>query len=451
MKLAKPVWWTWDHSTNWTINAPGKQNMGASNFYGKSPEQFVTDYTKAIRFAAEHGIDAIFIAGLLRDCHGGIDAARKIAQVGRDAGVRICGIVGLLAYGGIYYEGQSEWSLDRFLKQNPECIAVDREGRPMIKSFGNAMPKRIRHACGSNEKVRDFVLRSVEWLFKAIPELGGLQFETGDTGVCQCANCRKRYSSDAKIISYDDMALLYPKVTEIILAAQPGAWAVCETYAHFLPRRMRAEPNFACGLFPNAPAMLSTVPKEAFFQWVADGFIDPADPAYSWVGENRNEKEWQEGERVPAPLENHRHIMRAHFGTLWAGGPRHRLSVEKIGRMCRLSAASNLHCISLFGEGAGFHANAEFNYLAGSFFSSRPDASLETFVDEVLGPRLGGAKAARDYVEWNRLADEAPVSENFLAELSTHAARTDGAARRRWLWLGSYLASRRWDAETSIQ
>jgi hypothetical protein len=258
MKLAKPVWWTWDHSTNWTINAPGKQNMGASNFYGKSPEQFVTDYTKAIRFAAEHGIDAIFIAGLLRDCHGGIDAARKIAQVGRDAGVRICGIVGLLAYGGIYYEGQSEWSLDRFLKQNPECIAVDREGRPMIKSFGNAMPKRIRHACGSNEKVRDFVLRSVEWLFKAIPELGGLQFETGDTGVCQCANCRKRYSSDAKIISYDDMALLYPKVTEIILAAQPGAWAVCETYAHFLPRRMRAEPNFACGLFPNAVGWAKT-------------------------------------------------------------------------------------------------------------------------------------------------------------------------------------------------
>jgi len=245
--------------------------------------------------------------------------------------------------------------------------------------------------------VRDFVLRSVEWLFKTIPELGGLQFETGDTGVCQCSACIKRYSSSAKIISYDDMAALYPKVSEIILASG-DAWAVCETYAHFLPRRTRPEPSFGCGLPAYAAGMFSTVPKQAFFQWVADGFIDPADPGYSWIAEGGQGQEWQEADRVPAPLEGHRHIMRAHFGTFWTGAIRQRLAVTKIQRMCRLSAASKLHCISLFGEGSAFHANAEFNYLAGSYFSAHPEASMETFVAEMMGARLGGSSAARDYV-----------------------------------------------------
>jgi hypothetical protein len=447
MKLAKPVWWTWDHSTNWTVNAPGKQNMGASNFYGKHPDQFVTDYTRAIRFASEHGIEAIFIAGLLRDNHGGVEAARKVAQIGRDAGVRVCGIVGLLAYGGIYYEGDSPWSLDKFLKQNPECIAVNREGKPMINGFGNSMPKRVRHACGSNQKVRDFVLRSVEWLFKTIPELGGLQFETGDTGCCQCEACRKRYSSEVNVISYDDMALLYPKVSEIILAANSDAWAVCETYAHFLPRRLRPNPSFACGMPEYAPAMLAKVPQNAFFQWVADGFIDPADPGYAWVGEGRKDTQWEEGERVPEPLSSHRHIMRAHYGTYWAGAARHRLSIEKIQRMCRLSAASKLNRISLFGEGAAFQANAEFNYLAGSYFSSNPDSSMETFTAEILAPRLGGVDAANEYIEWNRRATEGPLEESAFAKLAANAARADGAARRRWLWLGNFLESLRWDLE----
>jgi hypothetical protein len=447
MKLAKPVWWTWDHSTNWTVNASGKQNMGASNFYEKSPEQFIVDYTKAIRFAAEHGIAAIFIAGLLRDNHGGVEAARKIAQLGRDVGVRVCGIVGLLAYGGIYYEGDSPWSLDRFLKQNPECMGVNREGKPLVSGFGNTMPKKVRHACGSNAKVRDFVLRSVEWLFKAIPELGGLQFETGDTGVCQCAVCRKRYSSDVNVLSYDDMSLLYPKVAEIILSAQSDAWAVCETYAHFLPRRTRPNPAFACGMPDYAPALFANVPKDAFFQWVADGFIDPKDRGYGWVGEGTNEREWQDGERVPAPLEKHRHIMRAHYGTYWSGVARHSLAIDKIQRMCRLSAASKLHCISLFGEGAAFHANAEFNYLAGCYFSAHPESSIGAFMYEVLSPRLGGPDAARDYIEWNRLAREGPLPDRAFAELAGRAAHADSAARRRWLWMGNFLESLRWDQQ----
>ncbi|MBI3829559.1 MAG: hypothetical protein HY291_08585 [Planctomycetes bacterium] len=447
MQLAKPVWWTWDHSTNWTVNQPGKQNMGASNFYGKCGEQFVAEYTRAIRFAAAHGIEAIFIAGLLRDGHGGLDAARKVAQIGRDAGVRICGITGLLAYGGIYYEGDSPWSLDRFLKAHPECLAVDREGRPLVKGFGNGMSKKVRHACGSNAKVRDFVLRSVEWLFKALPELGGLQFETGDTGVCQCAACRKRYSSEAEMISYDDMAELYPKVAEIVLGSKPEAWAVCETYAHFLPRRKKARACFACGMPSEVPALLSGVPKEAHFQWVGDGFIDPKDTNYEWVGEGSGDPPWQAGEGIPDRLRQHRHIMRAHYGTHWSGRVRHRLAIERIRKLCRLSASAKLERISLFGEGSAFHANAEFNYLAGCFFSTHPEASMEAFAAEVMAPRLGGPGLAGDFIEWNRQSEENVLDESIFQKLMAYASRTDGAPQRRWLWLGSFLQSQLWDRE----
>jgi hypothetical protein len=275
-------------------------------------------------------------------------------------------------------------------------------------------------------------MRSVEWLFKAIPELGGLQFETGDTGTCQCGRCRRRREFPSESLSLDDMALYYPKVVETILSVQPEAWAICETYLHFLPNNLTVPAAFGSGMPSAAVAAFKRVPKAALFQWVGDLAL----------GDH-----WPEG--APHPLRGYRHIMRAHFGTYWMNNSRHRLEIEPIRALCRLSAASGLYGISLFGEGAAYHANVEFNYLAGVYFSAHPRAGIGEFVRDAMAPRLGGNRRAADYRSWNAAAWKGSLGRDVFVGIADYAAHSDAAARRRWLWLGSYLGSIQWDRQSS--
>ena len=93
MKMTKGIpnriFWTWDHSTNWCTNTPGAQNCGVSNEYYKNPEIFVKDYCRAVDWCAANGFNSIGIVGLLRDRHGGVEAARKVCEYGREKGVPI--------------------------------------------------------------------------------------------------------------------------------------------------------------------------------------------------------------------------------------------------------------------------------------------------------------------------------------------------------------------------
>ena len=67
-----------------------------------------------IDWAAENGINAVGMAGMLRDRHGGVETARKICAYGMDKGVRVYAIIGLFAYGGVFYEGNSPYSMSKF-------------------------------------------------------------------------------------------------------------------------------------------------------------------------------------------------------------------------------------------------------------------------------------------------------------------------------------------------
>ena len=42
------MFWTWDHSTEWVLNRPGAQTLGASNAYGRSTDDFISDYTRLL-------------------------------------------------------------------------------------------------------------------------------------------------------------------------------------------------------------------------------------------------------------------------------------------------------------------------------------------------------------------------------------------------------------------
>ncbi len=435
MSLDYRFFWTWDHSTNYCHNTPGNQSIGANNDYAKAPEVFLEDYRRAIDWCELHHIDAIGVAGLLRDRHGGVDAARRICEYARERNVRVYMIAGLLAYGGVYHEGNHEFALENFLARHPECLARNADGVPLIVDIaGQSGTKRVRHACPSHPKVEKFVLKSLEWVFQAIPELGGIQIETGDTGVCLCEKCRARRQypvAENACMSFEDMGLYYPKAVDAVLAAAPDAWVICETYNHFNVDSENRQDAFGGGMLEWAFEGLGNVSQEAFFQWVCD----------RWMFDDK----WTEHDKIPLP--GYRHIMRAHHGTYWLNY-RHKLSLDNIRRQCALSVHSGLQGVSMFGEGSPFHANVEFNYLAFEYFAEHPLAALDDFAADVMAPRLGGVEAARQYIEFEATVDAPEFIPGALAGIVRRLPQLkQPEAERRWLWLGSYLGSFLWEAQ----
>ena len=429
-KLPYRLFWTWDHSTNWCLNVRGSQNTGVANYYTKDAKFFVRDYKRAIDWCAAHKMNAMGAVGLLRDAHGGIDSVREICEYARGKGVIMYLIAGLFSYGGIYYEGDSRWSLDRFLTENPDCMGRAQDGsflRRQQKGYGGN--KIILTGCPSNDKLNDYIAESVDWLFKAIPELGGIQMESGDVGVCQCPKCqeRRRASENVQEMSFNDMARIYARCAKIIWNQNPDAWVICESYRHFLD----PECSFFSSSYPSPELKeLLALPEKTFWQWKCDRRLKSG--------------AWQ-GEELPEPLKKFRHIMRAHSGTQWWGG-RHTLAVELIRKQCLLSYKSGIQGVSLFGEGSVYHTNVEMNYLALEYFSDHPENSLADFAEDVMSPLLGGKLRAEKYLEFgvlNKTPEKIPAAAAEIAKIMQGI--TDYDVIRRWEYLASFLNSFYWE------
>lgn len=438
--LKTRMFWTWDHSTEWALNRPGAHTVGSCNEYGRSTDAFVSDYTALLRWCGRHQIDAVVVWGLLRDCHGGVEAAKRLCDVAAQENVRLLCGVGLNAYGGVYYEGDSPYSLERHLQAHPELYAVDAHGAPMNFSVdGNGRrtplantrspgPRGFYHACPSRRENQDFLAESLAWLFKTLP-LGGVQIETGDTGVCQCSRCRERRQHPASSFSWEDMALMYPWATAAIRAVAPDAWIVCETYSHPQPCPDPTQtPDFGGGKPAWADAALAKFPPGVFVQWVCDQYLKPNGPA------------WTDEGRVSGTA--HRHVMRAHMGTYW-NGRRGELAIAQIAQMVRRSTASGFDAVSLFGEVSPFYASAELNYLALADLGSaaNPGADLDAFLDRVAAPLLGGREPARDFVRFAGLRDDPPAISAALRSIYGRLPSLPPDAARRWCWLANHLAS----------
>lgn len=441
VKKSYKLFWTWDHSTNWTLNVPGNQSCGSGNAYTKNPEVFLSDYKRVVNWCAENGIDGVGIVGLLRDKHGGIETARELCGYAREHGVRIYAIVGLYAYGGVFHEGNSPYSLDSFLKKNPDCMGRETDGSPLLRKFwppsggGGAMLE----GCPSSKKLNKFILESLDWLFKTIPELGGIQMETGDNCSCMCGKCREKRHADLKNggpVSFENMADIYPDAVKTVLSRSPDAWAICETYHHFLPRDADAS-NFGAGVLPESLNALTKVPEQAFWQWVCD--------------QQLNTDSWKETDRIPEVLKKYRHIMRSHYGTYWRPETtRNALDVKKIRIQCRLSSLAGIQGVSIFGENSPFHPNAEFNYLALSYFGDHPMASIGEFADKIMAPRLGGKGLAEKYLsmaDTYREPERIPETQREIVKLLP--LLPDPESIRRWIHLNSFLNSFLWESRLS--
>ncbi len=418
------MFWTWDHSTEWALNRPGAQTMGAANPYHRNTEAFVEDYTKLLQWCRRHHVDAVVIWGLLRDVHGGTDSVKRLGAVAAKSNVRILCGVGLAAYGGVYYEGPSPYSMARHLEKYPDLYATNEKGEKMRWNY---------HACPSRPEIHEHIAESLQWLFKTLP-VGGVQMETGDTGVCQCAKCKERRRYPVAGSSWEDMALMYPIAAEAIRSVSPDAMIVCETYTHPQPHlNPKLQGAFGEGKPPWADECIDRFPKNVFVQWVCDQFVPPQ--------VKKSGLKWTEAGKVSS--QQRRHVMRAHFGTYWAGR-RGELAIDWISEMVQKSIASGFDAISLFGEVSPVNSGSELNYLALENLGSaaNPKADLSVFVDKVAAPLLGGPAQARKYLKYARLLDDdknaipAALSDIY-AECGKHPAQV----AHRWAWLGNYLAT----------
>ena len=421
------LFWNWDHSTNWCLNTRGRQNCGVANPYTKKSDEFAKDYMRMIDFCADNHIDAVGVVGLLRDSHGGWEEARKICAYGRERGVVVYLIAGLYSYGGLYYEGDSSLSLRRFLAKNPECMARSFSNEPLYIPYTYPHGVTLEPtACPSHPAVRDFVLDSLDRLFAHLPELGGIQMEAGDSGLCTCKACRARRESlqggenrRLPVLSLSDMADIYPEAAEVVRSVSRDAWIICENYVHYQ--------NNPAYFDPESPAMkkLLKMPGDVFWQWA----------------ERRLKPGMWESARMPEHLKKYRHIMRCHYGTQWDGG-RHTFVVDKIREQCRLTAQSGMTAVSMFGECSPFHANTEFNYLALSYFGDHPQAELNAFIEDIMKPRLGGAfDLAARYVELAGLTETPAKIPAAVTEIASLLSKISGDyhALRRWTYLASFL------------
>jgi len=423
--------WTWDHCTQWTAARAGVHDWGASNEFSGRTADFLREYSLLLRWCGQHGIDGVVVWGLLRDGHGGVEAAKRLCEVADEAGVKLLAGVGLNAYGGVYYEGDSEWSLDRHLRQHPELYAVRADGqRHVLQMPGNA-PRPMHHACPSRPENLAYCLDGLRWLMETVP-LAGVQVETGDTHVCECPRCRERRPNPVSALSWDDMALLYGPAAEAVWSVRPDATVVLETYSHPNLVTDGTAPNFGGGSPPWAAQCVAQFPRGAYVQWVADNFAAPRNPV-PWT--------------TRAPTGFAGNIMRAHLATWWMGRG-DEVAVDWLALMAQQSLAQGFDGLSIFGDKSPFRTGCELNYLALADYGSaaNPDASLESFLTRVAGPLLGGPERATEYLRLARLIAVPQELDGAATQARRHAAQLTGRPAERWTWLAWYLSRWLYDA-----
>jgi hypothetical protein len=222
----KKIWWSWDLRMRWAYG------------FSQTEESFIANYFHAIDAAKKYGVESIVIWGFLRDAHGGIEAARRIRDYAGDRGISILPGVGIDDYGGVYYAGDSPYSLDTYIRAHPGSQALDEDGTPSTHRWPPTDSGLRLKACPSHEGAINYYIESIEWLLDVF-ELDGFQIEQGDSGYCFCEKCRTKErivaaedkAAAAKYsTSVTDGAERIGKVTRSVLERHPDITILSETY-----------------------------------------------------------------------------------------------------------------------------------------------------------------------------------------------------------------------------
>ena len=402
--------WTWDHSTNWYLEQVGIQEIGALNYYSKPRTGLLEDYRRLVDFMSLHRIGGVTIYGFLRDNHGGIEAGQELCRYAAERGVRILPGVGINAYGGIYWEGDHRYNLTHWLRQHPELRAViDRPVAfhlPELPELWFPETHYSDTACPSKPQNAGYHAEAIQWLAETF-EIGGINLETGDYGVCSCADCRARRSED-DTWSHGDMALLYPRLLEAARRGRRDLWLVCEAYWDNILDLERLAP-------------LAHLPEDVIYQFCINRSYWPKVQA-------RLTREHVA--RLPRP----QNVLRTHMGTQW-NHERYELVARRFAEMMQLLHRTGMQGATIFGEVSAFSVVNEINYLAFARFGYQADLTWERFVSDDLGPLLGGAEAAGRFLALLSTSGDERTLRRAVGEAREIGAVQSGEAYRRWVWL----------------
>ena len=408
------LFWTWDHSTNWYLEQVGLQEIGALNYYSKPAEGFLEDYRRLVDFMSLHRISGVTIYGFLRDSHGGVEAAQELCRYAAERGVRILPGIGVNAYGGIYWEGQHPYNLSTWLRQHPELRATfDKPVAFHIPDFPKLWFPETHYtdaACPSKPENARYHAEAIQWLAETF-EIGGINFETGDYGVCNCPDCTTRRSAD-ETWSLKDQALLYPRLFEAARRGRPDLWLVSEAYWDNI-------------LNLEALAPLADLPEDAIYQFCVNRSYWPK------VKENLTPEHVA---RLPRP----KNVLRTHMGSQW-NHERYELVAQRFAQMMRLMHKTGMQGATIWGEVGAFSMVNEINYLAFARFGYQADLTWEQFVAEDLAPLMGGAEAAGRYLALLAVPGDATSLAQAVDEAREISRAQVGEGYRRWIWLQNRL------------
>ncbi|WP_374619096.1 hypothetical protein [Devosia sp.] len=437
--LAYRTFWTWDHSTNWELSQIGQQEIGVFNPFQKPPSGFLADYRRLVDFCSRNRIAAIVIYGFLRDTHGGIEAAQELCRYANERGVRICPGIAIGAYGGVYWEGKHRYNLKTWLDANPQHAAR------MEKDIGFqladlAFPLNFPHsdftvtACPSAPETMDWMEEAVSWLAETF-EIGGINIESGDYGVCGCEKCVARRRNDAEAArrkdahgdswSHTDMATNFPRLYRAAKAKRPDLWIYCEMQWDNL-------------LDPVAVEAQKNLPRGGIYQHTANKSF--------W---KRLRTELRRD--YVASLPTQPNVLRCQFACQWNGDERterYALNARTFADMATRGAELGMDGLTVWGEPSDYFGTVELSYLAFARFTWDPALTWEQFIVGDLAPLLGGEARARRFVD---IAEEVDAHQTLpvarLSDLQAEAlaamAALDGEPARRWLTLGEQIARRR--------
>lgn len=431
--------WTWDHSTNWELAQIGHQEIGVFNPYQKPPEGWLADYKALVDFCSRQRIAAVVVYGFLRDSHGGIDAAHELCRYGRERGVRILPGIAIGAYGGVYWEGKHPYNLATWLKSHPQHAAQMERGIG-FQLADLAFPLNFPHsdytvtACPSAPETMDWMEEAVSWLARTF-DIGGINIESGDYGVCGCERCVRRRANDAEAArrrgehgdswSHTDMATNFPRLYRAAKTEKPDLWIYCEMQWDNL-------------LEPVAPEAQVALPQGAIYQHTANrtywGRLRDAVP-----------------DGYAASLPTQPNVLRCQFACQWNGDARterYRLNARDFADMSQQAHRMGMRGLTIWSEVSDYVATAEISYLAFARFGWDPDLSWERFMERDVAPLFGGRTAADQFVAIAEEIDARAVlpverlDELMLQVLEQLPAATP-AITRRWLSLADRVARRR--------